>query len=698
MGASTVPLPATFLPLCGDGKLDTIASYNAITDRSKSTFPATIANAAVNVTLFATETCDDGNRMDWDGCSADCMNRDLWVSSCKLQLDTDLKDPETIAYIPQKGMLLSTATNLYLIASMPSVNDVQVKLQNLGAKAVKVTNFMVTKQGTLAWSAQKNTVYLVNFQGGNIETLDPFITVDLTNTGCWDRSYLFENKDIALFHDTYYIAVYNLTSKQKVGEFTSNTSLVQAMYIGNTQKDIVYLQPVQTNDRLSVQLKFGTDQTVSGIACDYSENKITRNNIWADAFDVVAYTSLMTSTPYDMTVAGAANYPTPGFMTFYSPLGLWSEMPLTSPRNWLKPSVDQSKLLSTNVGNVRLFNAGTDQANINCDDESNPKCVYKFLSPNYDLLVPSTNPSGTWLEQLKSITSSLTFPNINYQSDAYKSVLKQWTELVTIQAAKNQIKEMAVNQVTGNTWLLRSDGIFEISRSGVILRVSNTSDNCMPSGVALCKPCYWAQAGSPCKSCITSKDTSSWAWSVQCQNCISSGRRLLQDSNHPMIKFTYIGKSPDVALKGVTCASSLISIPQQAGSYDISIYTSDPQACMRELMPALADVDDVIVRPYVIILVPNIQSTDATMPEVYQILIGIFSVLALVCVFTCCVLCYRYDLRIFSPLPFAAPYAPNRTHYQLFTQRQRIIYQATPLQTYYPSGTAGSPWVYNPPI
>ena len=664
---NTVPLPATFLPLCGNGKLDTIESYNTI-NISKSTFVAQIDTKATNVTLFATETCDDGNRNDFDGCSADCMHRDLWVSACKLQLDTDLVDPEAIAYVPQRGMLLSTATNLYLIASIPSVNDVQVKLQNLGSKKTVLANFFVTKQGTLAWSAKDKAVYLVNFKGTSA-TLDPFFTVSLQKDSN-DTAFLFPDKNLALFHDSFYIALYNLSSKQKLGECTSQLNLFNAMYMADLQKDLVYLRTLQaanTSSQVIVKLQYDADQTVSGITCDNDIKFLMANNIWVDAFTPVANTAFTTSTQYDMTVAGPT--PTPGFTTFYSPLGVWAEVPSNSPRNWLDPSIDQTKLLSMYVGNLNLYNAAMNKAKIDCWDNKDKKCIYNLLSQSYDLLA-AYSPSETWLDKLKlTAFSNVPFPEIYSQPAVYNEILNKWTTEITKSAYTKRIKDVAINQVTGNAWLLRSDGIFEISKSGVILRLGN-SDKCMPSGVALCKTCAWAEVGSPCKSCLNSIDTSSWAWSMQCPDCVGNS----------LIKFTYNGPAPIAALQGVNCnpsSSPMTYNTVNADSYEVTINSLDPPTCMRSLMPALAAPNvDVTVRPYLTIIVPGTQS-DSIMPLDKFIGIVLGSVFGC-CFCVCAALCIKKSTT-------GSPITPNH-NYKLLTreiQYRHVPYTTTPLQTCY---------------
>jgi len=105
------PLPLNVLPLCGNGKVDTIKDYEAAAGT------LSMMNGAPRV--WADEECDDGNRLDFDGCSADCMHMDLWVSGCELQLDQAIPDMEAILSLPGV-MLVSALGGLYALNPQPT--------------------------------------------------------------------------------------------------------------------------------------------------------------------------------------------------------------------------------------------------------------------------------------------------------------------------------------------------------------------------------------------------------------------------------------------------------------------------------------------------------------------------------------------------------------------------------------------------
>jgi len=87
-----LPEKQWFLPLCGDGKIDKIEDY-------EQWLPTSNAENA-DMVFMGNEVCDDGNRLDGDGCSADCSDLDLFADPCELSLahnDTILDSIDDVA-------------------------------------------------------------------------------------------------------------------------------------------------------------------------------------------------------------------------------------------------------------------------------------------------------------------------------------------------------------------------------------------------------------------------------------------------------------------------------------------------------------------------------------------------------------------------------------------------------------------------
>jgi cysteine-rich repeat protein len=135
--------PPLLLPLCGNGRLDTRADYEALYARNGAEPPpwslqmtyAGLYNyydptsramplgwdQLYNLTVLPAaeegEACDDGNRADFDGCSADCMTLDLWAPACELAVvpsSSSSLEFEALLYDPfRKVMVVSAADGLY---------------------------------------------------------------------------------------------------------------------------------------------------------------------------------------------------------------------------------------------------------------------------------------------------------------------------------------------------------------------------------------------------------------------------------------------------------------------------------------------------------------------------------------------------------------------------------------------------------
>jgi cysteine-rich repeat protein len=92
------PLRADLAPLCGNGRLDTLVDYEAYNGW----------NATVEYRLKVNEVCDDGNRLDGDGCAADCASLDGFTSPCPLALAVD-SALRFVGFVDAETLVLVTA-------------------------------------------------------------------------------------------------------------------------------------------------------------------------------------------------------------------------------------------------------------------------------------------------------------------------------------------------------------------------------------------------------------------------------------------------------------------------------------------------------------------------------------------------------------------------------------------------------------
>jgi cysteine-rich repeat protein len=89
-------LPQPIMPLCGNGRLDKRDDYETyfanlgfgdvfhVPRRVITGGSGQGEEEVVGLKIVVDEVCDDGNRRDGDGCSADCLVRDKIDSSCEI--------------------------------------------------------------------------------------------------------------------------------------------------------------------------------------------------------------------------------------------------------------------------------------------------------------------------------------------------------------------------------------------------------------------------------------------------------------------------------------------------------------------------------------------------------------------------------------------------------------------------------------
>jgi cysteine-rich repeat protein len=154
----TVPFVAAdpaFFPLCGNGVLNTKEDYLRLYGPNlesipmmryskeflSKTFPS-IGQGNLNqmyaFTMITDEVCDDGNRRDLDGCSADCMVYDMLTSSCEIAMERQI-EIEDVLPVPDSGdMVVSALDGIYLIKEGDFISNSIQKLTLLRAKSFPI--------------------------------------------------------------------------------------------------------------------------------------------------------------------------------------------------------------------------------------------------------------------------------------------------------------------------------------------------------------------------------------------------------------------------------------------------------------------------------------------------------------------------------------------------------------------------------
>jgi len=639
----TQSLPSTFLPLCGNGRLDTIEDYKA--SQITATFTAYTPLPLIQqtqATIFATEVCDDGNRLDFDGCSADCMHRDLWVDPCELQIDSELQNIEAIVYSPQHdAMILSTASAMYQLDTTPhNADEKAVHTILLAPKSDSLIGLFWNTylSQVIAYSAQQQVLYSLS----QTNTLDMYLNLSSVLNPSINNAFHYEAQNLLVLHDNSTVALVNMTSGLLQGQCKSSIGIEHSVYLGVLTGNTLSINPTD----FGVNARLDVTPSAQGLQCtstNFGWSGMIVNDIFKDTFKIVIGNMVTNYQQYNATAIVNNTPTTLSYYETYIPLGLWFEMPYSnSPRLLLERGPDYSSIstLSSWIGNPLLMDALDMISQFTCASKAqcylDTDSVYDLFSQSRQLL-----GAGSWQATIENIIFSQTvafnksatirtMQDVYSNATLYRAILKEWSDLITQIGITRQVRAYASDPKTGNLWViapnnltLKTYGVFVIGKSGMQLKLPN-SEKCMPAGIAICPLCSWAPAGAKCMPCSQQPadgllQQASWAWSVQCSasSACASGkgrRRSILASSAPapvqIIEFRVQG-SASTSLQGLKCLGSAVWSPQDQGNWIVRVAVtaaSDPAACMRDIMGALSP-DQIQVKPHIMITLSTLNDT-----------------------------------------------------------------------------------------
>ena len=119
----TEPLHKDVAPLCGNGRVDTFEDYTVFYQQNPNAGAFTMPGppgANYTHTFMVNEVCDDGNRLDGDGCAADCASMDSMTPACPLPTQGQFLLPEEtaiefIAFVDAASALVVTDKRVLLL-------------------------------------------------------------------------------------------------------------------------------------------------------------------------------------------------------------------------------------------------------------------------------------------------------------------------------------------------------------------------------------------------------------------------------------------------------------------------------------------------------------------------------------------------------------------------------------------------------
>ena len=632
----------SFLPLCGNGRIDTKNDYIAYYQNAANLplrltrkqitfdkFSVSDPDILHDVKVFADEQCDDGNRVDFDGCSADCMYLDVWTSACELAVDINLLVYEDIMYdTVRKSMVVSATTGIYLFEP----GDTSLKAQLLAPKTLPVSNIFRYAGSLILYSAVEQAFW---------KLLDGQSEITLMRTipqlAKWDPLYFKWDCRVSpsgsiIVQDNYNL-LYLATPNVDIGFVCPiGRRIDKCTFIDYTSTgDISRFRCESATELLGVVTQVGIG---AGYCSIYTDPVYPSHSIWGDLFNLVSISSIMErgTNQYiqvSPAIPGVSLSEYPVSLNVFLPMGGFLQGTGSSARSFGASKLSRDIFYFT--GDPSLVRLIMDQ-NRTCSQE---RCAFDNYNgyDAFDLNPVNPGSKSSWndiLQQCISTEAAISPPlsdlkAIKADSQRYTRLLLSFATIYRTETRALEVTGMDEHPITHNIWAVRKDRIIEVSKSGVL--VQREDGKCIPSGVALCPLCEWAPNGQKCKSCSV-VDKGSLAWILKCKDsCLpSSGRRLL--AANTVIQFVLSGNFATVAKIWPVA----VSMPN--GVITVEISTQDPVAEMKRIQTSLLALTgvEVLTRPYVVIpvAVPSSSSDDTTgvvvgvlVPVVLLLVVGV---------------------------------------------------------------------------
>jgi cysteine-rich repeat protein len=610
-----------FLPLCGNGRVDTKADYTIyylshpplnLTKQQilYQRYDVQNPNMLHNITILADEECDDGNRFDLDGCSADCMHVDAWTSACEIAVDVDNK---TLIY---EDLIFDTVRNVMVVSASDgiyslnlAVGDFAMKARLIASKSFPITSISRRLNSLILYSSVDQTLWQL-LDGESSISLQRNLSHERRLTEWNDKGH-FNTDGSIIIHDSTMMLFFASPSSVPI---TCNNSE------GYVMRKCVFLQITNEGDNAFQCSSFeGTIRVIIGPkSCALFPPYSTPSDSKSLLYDVVTMTTqqaaMFNLVPYSINVTITPPQALDSiflYAQYYTPWGILIECPISSARKMGSAGMASSPNQMHFIGDASLVSMVTLQTDGNCGPAHcglDTKLQYDILDPN-----PLRNTGVmSWGDVLQdkiireagNAPMLTTIAAIKDTPARYSNVLNAFFASFMQITAPLTVLAFQIHPVTHNLWALRRDKLVEISKSGVQLQ--RLDGKCIPSGIALCPACQWAPSGSTCRPCAQA-DANSWAWTAKCKDKVCAGRRLLA-VGVTNIRFTITGNATTITLNWPDAVKS-------GSVYNIVVATTDPIAEMRRIREKLEliviDVQ-VVTQPYEIILV---NETTISTPE-----------------------------------------------------------------------------------
>jgi cysteine-rich repeat protein len=690
-----VQSPPVLLPLCGNGRIDTRADYDAYYSNARAgTAPLLLrmmrsrifnmpdspypnpyqpheevqqmslgARAAYDASMAAYqeahrlynltvlphegEVCDDGNRLDFDGCSADCMALDLWAPACELAVvvaappsstittvSSSALEYEGLVYDPfRKAMVVSAADGLYRL-DMASDTAPALTATRIVSKKVRLAGLARLQNALLLYQAVP-TVVLHALIDGESEVRELWRTGIVNSSARWP---LIAPDPPSPLGDVVFRSRTSLHIV-RINPVDTTALIPFGCFVGERIADedcaIYGSAPsgalnIRCGGWLSITIGYPslceihTSALTPSFMTDWSAS-----SLWSDVIDSISALGAsvrIDPSGLDISAAPAINELIALTLRAYHPMAGFIEVMVGAPpRKWgentssLEGSGDASPLVYAqanggepfvdmimNTGRMRT--CGLDHCLFDNKVQFDP------LAGPTDEAPPAAAVGETWNDLLQSQLDALRPPLTSLyalKSDAarYTAFLKGFAEAYLDQTAATRVLASAVYPESGSLWALHGNGkrLVEISKLGTLVRSPLDPSKCVPSGVGLCDPCMWGVAGRGCRNCAAApgSDDSALmrrAHRTSCRACAGrtappppGARRRLLATAETLLQFAVVGDRAAIVALWPNASTA-----DADGLVRVTVSTPTPIETMRALKAQLLALPQlrVVVPPY----------------------------------------------------------------------------------------------------
>ena len=520
--ASPLAPGSTFLPLCGNGVVNSAQDYeNYFAAGGDEHF---VASVGVPVRIILSEVCDDGNRLDGDGCSADCLTLDSFVGACEVEMADDLSVLDMAIDSATGDVYVVSPTGLHIAEINAHARRVEFRavhhareLSNVGFVANgTMLLYSPTTATVYEWKDASMREYARSAVGGEFGLRARFFSFAGVRRMLVQNGTAVCHMDLDAVVETCF-AVPNLAPVLDSGYVLVPPQKTMIMRTQSNMQILVQLDPLQ----VSVDSRLFGTAVVSG-------------ELWADLLNfAVAPSITIEFSQMDMAfkVFGgtmgvpilAAQYGSQvsviGPSVLFTSYSYLRNILLDTPVPASGPSVGYLAL-------VRMF-----QGDLSAQYCSAASTCVLDMPLSYDVFVSQSDALAkpSLLDIATSVAAPLADDDTGADSVAYLSMLRNVSSAVVTALVPKLMQRMETHPRTGGWFILRGHRLLYVSRRGTIVR-THSSGRCLPVDVGLCPKCMWAEAGGRCRSCAMGGGDSV-EWTIQCGGgCSGHTRRRLLDS------------------------------------------------------------------------------------------------------------------------------------------------------------------------